>query len=80
MPTSMPKRKGRPRRKESLRDLRERRRLTQVALAVRAGLSLNTVGAAERHGVVSPASAEKIARALGCRVKVLLARMNRTAS
>jgi transcriptional regulator with XRE-family HTH domain len=75
MPTSMPRRKGPPRPDTSLRDLRERRQLTQVELAVRAGLSLNTVGAAERHGIVSPASAEKIARALGCGVKALLARM-----
>lgn len=58
----------------ALRELRERCGLTQVELAVRAGCSLNTVGAAERHGVVSRQTAAKLGKALSCSARdVLLA-------
>lgn len=49
----------------SLRRERLRRGWSQVALAARAGCSLNTISLAERGGFLSSAMAEKVAHALG---------------
>lgn len=48
-----------------LRRERLRRGWSQVALAARAGCSLNTISLAERGGFLSNAMAEKVAGALG---------------
>jgi transcriptional regulator with XRE-family HTH domain len=56
-----------------IRSARERSGLTREQLAVKAGLSLSTVYLAERAGLVSEATAAKLARALGVSAKELLA-------
>lgn len=51
-----------------VRDLRREKRLTQQALADRTGLSLSMIGGIERGAKFpSPATFEKLARALGAR-------------
>jgi len=63
-----------PGRKPSLvRQQRERKGWTQVQLAVRAGCSLSTVGAAERFGYLSRQMARRFAEVLDCRPEELLA-------
>lgn len=49
-----------------VRAARERLGLTREQLAVRAGLSSSTVYLVERAGLISQATAEKLAKALGC--------------
>lgn len=46
--------------------------ISQFQLAARAGLSLQTVGLIERAGVITRASAEKVAPVLGLTVEELL--------
>jgi transcriptional regulator with XRE-family HTH domain len=58
---------------EGVRDLRERRMLTQQELADRAAVSLFTVQRIERgEGAVRPKTGRAIAEALGVRVEALL--------
>lgn len=47
-----------------VRALREERGLTQLQLAVKAGLSIQTISLAERAGLVSAATAARLAEAL----------------
>jgi transcriptional regulator with XRE-family HTH domain len=55
----------------ALRLLRKREGLSQLALAVRAGVSLNTVSLAERSGRLTERTAERFATALGVTRDVL---------
>lgn len=50
---------------ERLRAARLARGLSQFTLAARAGLSLQTVGLAERAGIITGATAAKLAAVLG---------------
>jgi transcriptional regulator with XRE-family HTH domain len=50
---------------------RRRVRLTQAQLAVKAGLSIATVSLAERFGVVTDRTLERLAAALGVDAKEL---------
>jgi transcriptional regulator with XRE-family HTH domain len=56
----------------TVRVARERLGLTRERLAVQAGLSLSTVYLAERAGLVSRRTAEKLAPVLGVPVEQLL--------
>lgn len=51
--------------RRTLRRLRKRRGLSQVALAVKAGVSLNTVSLAERSGRITERVTGLLAQALG---------------
>lgn len=55
-----------------IRELRERRKLTQEQLAYRAGVSLRTISRAEKnHGRPSAKNLRLIAKALGVKVDAL---------
>ena len=54
-----------------VREVRERKGLIREQLAVKAGVSSSTVYLAERAGLMSPATAEKLAVALGVPVEEL---------
>jgi transcriptional regulator with XRE-family HTH domain len=56
---------------ERIRKLRERRKLSQVALQRLTGLSQTTIYRAEVGGVVTRRTAEKLAPALGVRAEEL---------
>ncbi len=55
-----------------LQSARRRASLTQVQLAARAGIALSTLSLAERFGVLSKRTAEKIAAVLQVAVEDLL--------
>jgi transcriptional regulator with XRE-family HTH domain len=52
-----------------VRQLREARGITREQLAVRAGISSSTLYLAERAGLMTPATAGKVAAALGLSVE-----------
>lgn len=57
---------------DRLRAARRAARLSQVQLAARADLALQTIGLAERMGYVTRRTAERVAAVLGCDVEDLL--------
>ncbi len=56
----------------AVRSRREERDLTREQLAVKAGVGTTTVYLAERAGLISPATAAKLAVVLGCKPEELL--------
>lgn len=57
---------------ERIRSLRTAAGLTQIELAVRSDVALQTLGLAERVGFVTPTTATKLAGVLGVRPAELL--------
>jgi DNA-binding XRE family transcriptional regulator len=57
----------------AVRAARERANLTREQAAVKAGISSSTLYLAERAGLLSDATARKLAKALGVRVEELRA-------
>jgi transcriptional regulator with XRE-family HTH domain len=66
LPTARSRTASNPELGERLRALRIAAGFSQVRLAARADVGLQTIGLAERAGLLSEATAAKLASALGC--------------
>jgi transcriptional regulator with XRE-family HTH domain len=57
---------------QTARSKRKKANLTRDELAVKAGISSTTLDWVERAGAISPTTAAKLAKVLGCSAKELL--------